>query len=84
MKTQYNTVKSVLEKKIDDADKKIPDTNWLLAKLEVFDLSYFCGKSYFDDDGVHYHLVSQLTFKYFKFLANKSTITEWKSRGFSH
>ena len=67
LKTQYNTAKSVLEKKIDDADKKIPDTNWLLAKLEAFDLSYFRGKSHFEGDGVHYHLVFQLIFKYFKF-----------------
>ena len=32
LKTQYNTDKSVLEKKIDDADKKIPDTNGLVQK----------------------------------------------------
>ena len=32
LKTQYNTDKSVLEKKIDDVDKKIPDTNGLVQK----------------------------------------------------
>ena len=29
LKTQYNTDKSRLEKKINDADKNIPDTNGL-------------------------------------------------------
>ena len=32
LKTQCNTDKSGLEKKIDDADKKIPDTSWLVKK----------------------------------------------------
>ena len=33
LKTQYNTDKSGLEKKVNDADKKIPNTNGL-AKAE--------------------------------------------------
>ena len=33
LKTQYNTDKSGLEKKVNDADKKIPNTNGL-AKTE--------------------------------------------------
>ena len=32
LKTQYNTDKSSLEQKIDDADKKIRDTIWLVKK----------------------------------------------------
>ena len=33
MKTQYNTDKSGAEKKIDDADKKIPDISGLTEKV---------------------------------------------------
>ena len=32
LKTQYNTDKSGLEKKIQDADKKISDTSWPIKK----------------------------------------------------
>ena len=34
LKTQYNTDKSGLEKKIDDADKKISDTSGLVKNTE--------------------------------------------------
>ena len=34
MKTQYNTDKSGLEKKIDNASKKIPDTSGLVKKTD--------------------------------------------------
>ena len=34
LKTKYDTDKSDLEKKISDADKKIPDTSGLVKKLD--------------------------------------------------
>ena len=34
LKTQYNTDKPGLEKKINDADKKIPDTSGLVKKTD--------------------------------------------------
>ena len=34
LKTKYNTEKSDLEKKINDEDKKIPDTSRLVKKLD--------------------------------------------------
>ena len=35
LKTKYNTDKSDLEKKINDADKKIPDTSRLVKKVRL-------------------------------------------------
>ena len=38
----------------------------MLNKLKIFDLSYFVGKSYFDEDGIQKYLVFQPLFSYFK------------------
>ena len=37
-----------------------------LKKLKTFDLSYFIGKSHFEEDGTQYYLVFQPLFRYFK------------------
>ena len=55
-----------------------------LKKLKTFDSIYFCGKSYFEDDGTQNYLVFQTVGRYFKTLnANDSNILSWKSKGLS-
>ena len=53
-----------------------------LKELRTFDLGYFIGKSYFDDDGNQNYLVFQPILKYFKL--NSNLITKWKSKGLSN
>ena len=56
-----------------------------LNKLKTFDLSYFFGKSHFEEDGVQNYLVFQPIHKYFKFvnINNEWYITSWKSKRLS-
>ena len=53
-----------------------------LKKLKTFDLGYFIGKSYFDEDGAKNYLVFQSILKYFTL--NSNWITKWKSKGLSN
>ena len=48
-------------------------------------MSYFIGKSHFDEDGTQNYLVFQLIHKYFKFvnINNEWYITSWKSKRLS-
>ena len=41
-----------------------------LKKLRAFDLSYFIGKSHFEEDGTQNYLVFQPLNKYFKIITN--------------
>ena len=41
-----------------------------LKKLKTFDLSYFIGKSHFEEDGTQNYLVFQPLNKYFKIITN--------------
>ena len=52
-----------------------------LKKLKTFDLGYFIGKSYFDEDGAQNYLVFHSILKYFTL--NSKWITKWKSKGLS-
>ena len=52
-------------------------------KLQAFELSYFLGKSYFDNDGMQNSLVFLLVYKYFKTVANSNNVTAWKSKRLS-
>ena len=49
-----------------------------MEKFEMFDLSYFIGNSYFDNDGSQNHLIFQPMIEYFKTTTNLSTFLEWK------
>ena len=53
-----------------------------LKKLKTFDLGYFIGKSYFDEDSAKNYLVFQSILKYFTL--NSNWITKWKSKGLSN
>ena len=52
-----------------------------LKKLRAFDLSYFIGKSHFEEDGTQNYLVFQPLNKYFKIIANTDYVSSWKSNG---
>ena len=45
-------------------------------KVQVFDSSYFHGKSNFEDDDTQYYLVFQPVYKYFKKSANIATLCQ--------
>ena len=51
-----------------------------LNKLKTFDFGYFIGKSHFQEDDVQNYLVFQPIYRYFKFIANTSFISEWMSQ----
>ena len=53
-----------------------------LKKLKTFDLGYFIGKSYFDEDGAQNYLVFQPILEYFTL--NSNWLTKWKSKGLSN
>ena len=52
-----------------------------LKKLKTFDLGYFIGKSYFEEDGAQNYLAFQPIRRHFKI--NEKYISSWKSKGLS-
>ena len=55
-----------------------------MKKLKNFDLSYFRGKRYFENDVAQNWLVFQPIHRYFKTASdNASIILSWKSKGLS-
>ena len=50
-------------------------------KLKTFNLSYFIGKSHFEEDGAQNYLLFQLLNKYFKVIANTDYVSSQKSKG---
>ena len=56
-----------------------------LKKLNTFDLRYFRGKNYFEEDGTQNWFVFQSMVKYLEiaFYSNIIYITSWKSKGLS-
>ena len=77
-----NTVSS-LDSKIAENKTKNGSIENELKKLKTFDLSYFIGKSHFEEDGKQNYLVFQPIIRYFKIIANKKFISSWKSKGLS-
>ena len=71
-KTALSTVEnkipdiSSLVKKSDYNTKITEVENNIKMKLETFDLSYFRGKNYFDEDGTRNYLMFQPMYRYFK------------------
>ena len=53
-----------------------------LKKLKIFDLGYFIGKSYFDEDVTSNYLVFQSMLQYF--MLNSKWIAKCKSKGLSN
>ena len=54
-----------------------------LKKLKTLDLSYFIGKSHFEEDATENSLVFQPINKCFKVIANTLSISSWHSKGLS-
>ena len=54
-----------------------------LNKLKTFDLSYFIGKSHFEEDSIHNYLVFQPLIRCFKLNGSTGCISSWKSKGLS-
>ena len=52
-------------------------------KVKTLDLSYFIGKSHFEEDGTQNYLVFQPLNKYFKLIASTDYVSSWKSKGVS-
>ena len=70
-----------LNRKITSNKSKhlIVENEW--KKLKIFDLSYFIGKSHFEEDGAQNYLVFQPIYRYFTVIANAKNISGWKSKG---
>ena len=51
--------------------------------LKTLDLSYFIGKSHFEEDGTQNYLVFQPLNKYFKLIANTDYVSSLESKGLS-
>ena len=54
-----------------------------MNKLKTFDLSYYRGKNYFEEDGAQKYLVFQPMYKCFKQI-NNDYVSSWKSKGLSN
>ena len=52
-----------------------------MKKLKVFDLTYFIGKSYFEEDGTQNYLLFQSLSKYFEIITNTKYVLPWQSKG---
>ena len=75
-----NRVSNLNSKVIENKTKNESFENEL-KKLKTFDLGYFIGKSYFEEDGAQYCLVFQPIRRYFKI--NGKYISSWKPKGLS-
>ena len=85
-KTDFDTKLPSLSKRINSNKTKHLLVKNELNKLKKIDLSYFKGKSHFEEDGTQYYLVFQPMYRYFKKIVgvgSGSYIYFWKPKGFS-
>ena len=82
-KTDFDAKLSSLNRKItkNKSDHLLVQNE--LNKLKTFDLSYFIGKSHFEEDGTQNYLVFQPIYRYFTMITNTDYISSWKSKGLS-
>ena len=81
-KTDFDSKLSSLNRKINLKHVQVKN---ILNNLKNFYLSYFIGKSEFDEDGTQNYLVFQPLFRYFKLNTKAAgAISSWKSRGLSN
>ena len=74
-KTDLDAKLSSLNRKITSNKTKHLLLENELNKLKTFDLSYFIGKSHFEEDGTLSYLVFQPLFRYFKLNVKTATIS---------
>ena len=82
-KTNFDNTVSSLNNKIAANKTKNESIENEIKKLKTLDLSYFIGKSHFEEDGAQNYLVFQPLNKYFKVIANTDYVSSWKSKGLS-
>ena len=83
-KTNFDGKVSSLGSKIAANETKNKSIeNEIKKKLKRLDLSYFIGKSHFEEHGTQNYLVFQSLNKYFKVIASTDYVSSWKSKGLS-
>ena len=82
-KTDFDAKLSSFNKKITENKTKHSLIENELKKLKTLDLSYFIGRSYFEEDGTQNYLVLQPINRYFKVIANTLYISSWRSKRLS-
>ena len=82
-KTDFDSKLSNLNKRVTSNKTKHLLVANKFKKLKAFDLSYFIGKSSFEEDVVHNYLVFQPLNKYFNVIASTNYISSWQSKGLS-
>ena len=81
-KADFDAKLSSLNRKITANKSKNLLVESELEKLKTFDLSYFIGKSHFQEDGIQTYLAFQPINRYFKVIAQTNRISTWKCKGF--
>ena len=84
MKIKIPDISSLVKK--SDYNAKITGVENNIKKLETFDLSYFRGNNYFDEDATQSYLIFQPIFRYFKINSVGHVIEyvlSWQSKGLS-
>ena len=82
-KTDFDAKLLSLNRKITKNKTKYVLVENELKKLNTFDLSYFIGKSHFEEDGTQNYLVFQSLNKSFTIITNTKYISSWQSKGLS-
>ena len=82
-KTDFDAKLSSFNRKVTSNKTKHILAENELKKLKTFSLSYFIGKSHFEEDGTQNYLVFQPLNKYFKIIANTKYISSWQSKRLS-
>ena len=80
-KTDFDATLLSLNRKITANKSKNLRVENELKKLKTFDVSYFIGKSHFEEDSTQKYLVFQPLNKYFKVIANTDYVSSWKFKG---
>ena len=79
-KTDFDSKLLRIDRNItENKSKSLLDEN-KMNKLRTLDLSYFIGKTYFEEDGTQSYLVFQPTNKYFEVITNTDYVSSWKSK----
>ena len=80
-KTDFDSKLLSLNRKITSNRTKHVQVENILNKLKIFDLSYFIGKSYFEEDGRPNYLIFQPFNRYFKMnFSSLYYVSSWKSK----
>ena len=82
-KTDFDNTVSSLNMEIEVDKTKMVSIENELKMLRTFDLSYFRGKSHFEEDGTQNYLMFQPISRYIKLVANELYVSSWISKGLS-